>query len=163
MAECGEIYSIGIDVGGTNTDAVFLRPGEDGIAVLAKVKTATTQDVVSGIREALGQLLARGLPKERVRHVFLGTTKFLNALLERQDLLKVGVVRLCLPTTVNHPPLIEWPKGLRDAVLRGSWLIQGGYEFFPEKEISALADEDFVQVAPPPPPPPPAAPGSPLP
>lgn len=36
---------IGIDVGGTNTDAVLM----EGNAVLAEIKTATTEDVTSGI------------------------------------------------------------------------------------------------------------------
>ncbi len=37
---------IGIDVGGTNTDAVLLN----GDVVAAKIKTPTTDDVMSGIR-----------------------------------------------------------------------------------------------------------------
>ncbi len=38
---------IGIDVGGTNTDAVVM----DGADVLAAVKTATTPDVMRGVVE----------------------------------------------------------------------------------------------------------------
>jgi N-methylhydantoinase A/oxoprolinase/acetone carboxylase beta subunit len=48
---------IGIDVGGTNTDAVLM----DGRRVLAKVKALTTADVTGGISSALGALL----PTER--------------------------------------------------------------------------------------------------
>ena len=44
---------IGIDVGGTNTDAVLM----DGAKVLAGVKTATTADVMSGIVAALRAVL----------------------------------------------------------------------------------------------------------
>ena len=44
---------IGIDVGGTNTDAVLL---EDARVVHA-VKTPTTADVTSGVTEALRRLL----------------------------------------------------------------------------------------------------------
>ena len=40
---------IGIDVGGTNTDAVLI----DGSDVLAAVKTITTADVLTGVRAAL--------------------------------------------------------------------------------------------------------------
>ena len=43
---------IGIDVGGTNTDAVLI----DGSHVLGAVKTATTADVLGGVRTALEQL-----------------------------------------------------------------------------------------------------------
>ncbi|MDP9370356.1 MAG: hypothetical protein M3Q03_19140, partial [Chloroflexota bacterium] len=39
---------IGIDVGGTNTDAVLM----DGSQVVAKLKTPTTEDVTSGIATA---------------------------------------------------------------------------------------------------------------
>src|SRR5205823_10499652 len=45
---------IGIDVGGTNTDAVLL----DGERVVAAVKTPTTADVTGGVTRALAELLA---------------------------------------------------------------------------------------------------------
>ena len=45
---------IGVDVGGTNTDAVVM----DGATVLAGVKAATTPDVMSGVVEALKSALA---------------------------------------------------------------------------------------------------------
>ena len=41
---------VGIDVGGTNTDAVLM----DGDTVLAEVKQPTTADVTSGIVSGLG-------------------------------------------------------------------------------------------------------------
>ena len=43
---------IGIDVGGTNTDAVLI----DGSTVVGAVKTATTADVLGGVRTALDLL-----------------------------------------------------------------------------------------------------------
>ena len=45
---------IGIDVGGTNTDAALM----DGLSVLATCKTRTTADVSSGITKALEIVLA---------------------------------------------------------------------------------------------------------
>jgi N-methylhydantoinase A/oxoprolinase/acetone carboxylase beta subunit len=47
---------IGIDVGGTNTDAVLI----DGAAWSPDVKTPTTEDVTGGIRTALAAARARG-------------------------------------------------------------------------------------------------------
>ncbi len=44
---------IGIDVGGTNTDAVVM----DGAEVIAGVKAATTPDVMSGVVDALDKVL----------------------------------------------------------------------------------------------------------
>src|SRR5262249_9415131 len=65
------IRRIGIDVGGTNTDAVLL----DGVRVVHAVKTPTTTDVTSGITGALRQLLA-GVPAadRRVDAAMIGTT-----------------------------------------------------------------------------------------
>lgn len=48
------VYRVGIDVGGTNTDAVVLKGNE----VLAGIKASTTEDVTSGVFEALEQVIA---------------------------------------------------------------------------------------------------------
>jgi len=45
---------IGIDVGGTNTDAVLM----DGVSVLAWHKAPTTPDVTSGITAVLKAIMA---------------------------------------------------------------------------------------------------------
>ncbi len=44
---------IGVDVGGTNTDAALLR----GTKVLATIKTGTTADVTSGVGAAIRAVL----------------------------------------------------------------------------------------------------------
>jgi len=61
---------IGIDVGGTNTDAVLL---EDG-SVSAAVKTATTPDVTAGITRALAGLVAKAPDARGAQAVMIGTT-----------------------------------------------------------------------------------------
>ncbi|HEX6131789.1 MAG TPA: hydantoinase/oxoprolinase N-terminal domain-containing protein, partial [Actinomycetota bacterium] len=86
---------VGIDVGGTNTDAVVLD-GAD--RVLATVKTPTTPDVTAGIVAALAVALAdRAVDAGRVTHVMLGTTHATNAVLERRHLDRVAVVRIGAP------------------------------------------------------------------
>ena len=50
---------IGVDVGGTNTDAVVLRKKE----VLCSAKVPTTEDVTSGISEAIQSALSQ-LPED---------------------------------------------------------------------------------------------------
>lgn len=45
---------IGVDVGGTNTDAVVVQGSGD---VVAWSKATTTQDVVAGVAAAVGQAL----------------------------------------------------------------------------------------------------------
>lgn len=47
------MYRVGIDVGGTNTDAVVLQDK----TVLAGVKASTTEDVTSGVIEALEKVI----------------------------------------------------------------------------------------------------------
>ena len=44
---------IGIDVGGTNTDAVVIDKTSGSAKVLSGAKTLTTADISSGMREAI--------------------------------------------------------------------------------------------------------------
>ena len=136
---------IGIDVGGTNTDAVLL----DGRQVLAAVKTGTTADVTSGIVAAL-----RGLQEQRafdpadVRAVMIGTTHFINALVEARRLAPTAALRLSLPAGASLPPMVDWPQRLVDAVAGRAYLVHGGHEFdgrhiaeLDEAEVRKAADD----------------------
>lgn len=51
------MYRIGVDVGGTNTDAVVM----DGRAIRAVVKVPTSADVTGGLMEALREVLRLSL------------------------------------------------------------------------------------------------------
>ena len=75
---------IGIDVGGTNTDAVLM----DGRRVLAEAKTPTTADVTGGIVAALrsADQSAGGVDASQVHAVMIGTTHFTNAVVEARRL-----------------------------------------------------------------------------
>jgi len=116
---------IGVDVGGTNTDAVLM----DGSGVIAAIKTPTTADVMSGISNALAGLIDRAGPQTRAaRTVVIGTTHFVNAVVERKRLNRVAAVRLCLPASSSIPPFIDWPADLRDLVRSDVHLLPGGYE-----------------------------------
>ncbi|RGA06291.1 hydantoinase/oxoprolinase family protein [Microbispora triticiradicis] len=131
---------VGIDVGGTNTDAVVL---DDDDRVLATAKRPTSPDVTEGLRAALDAVLA-GLPDPRlVTRVMLGTTHATNAILERRALGRVAVLRLGAPATTSVPPLSEWPDDLRDTVAAGTAIVRGGY-FVDGSEIAPL-DEDAVR------------------
>lgn len=108
---------LGIDVGGTNTDAVVLdRDGK----LLARAKVPTTADVTGGIRNAIDAILGDDLPgtvaKDRITHVMLGTTHATNAVLTRRKLNRVAVLRIGAPATLGVRPLFGWPADLRDAV-----------------------------------------------
>ena len=117
--------SIGIDVGGTNTDAVVLDA--DG-HVIAWTKQATTADVTGGIRAALDAVLQEiGDARGRASRVMLGTTHATNAIVRRRGLGKVAVIRLGAPASTEFPSLSDWPADLRDAVLAGAVLAGGGH------------------------------------
>ncbi|KAH8655435.1 hypothetical protein BX600DRAFT_469632 [Xylariales sp. PMI_506] len=137
------MYRIGVDVGGTNTDAAILdvtafeTPGR---GVLASCKSSTTPDVTSGITAAIETVLARsGVPKASVLSVTIGTTHFINALIEAdaRRLSRVAVVRLCGPFTRQVPPFADFPVGLRRVMEGGAWFLDGGFEI-DGREIAPL-------------------------
>ena len=116
---------LGIDVGGTNTDAVLI----EGDVVLHAVKTPTTADVTSGVVTALGRLIAgAGIPLDRVRAVMIGTTHFTNAVVQRRELAPVAAVRIGLPAAATLEPFIDWPADLRRLVQGPTFMIRGGHE-----------------------------------
>ncbi|MBN8941351.1 MAG: hydantoinase/oxoprolinase family protein [Rhizobiales bacterium] len=119
---------IGIDVGGTNTDAVLIADGR----VVAAVKTATTEDVLSGVKNALGDLLraAGEAPAARsIETVVIGTTHFTNAVVERRGLQKVAALRVGLPANAGLPPFIDWPRDLAEVVRGQVFMVAGGHEY----------------------------------
>jgi N-methylhydantoinase A/oxoprolinase/acetone carboxylase beta subunit len=116
---------IGIDVGGTNTDAVLI---EDG-TVQHAVKCPTTADVTGGILQALQDLLrTAAVPTGRIGSVMIGTTHFTNAVVQRRDVARVAAVRIGLPAAATLPPFVDWPPDLRDLVRGPVHQIRGGYE-----------------------------------
>ena len=134
---------IGIDVGGTNTDAVLM----EGSTVLAAVKAATTDDVTSGIVGALDGLQAqRAFDPADVQAVMIGTTHFINALVEGRRLAPTAALRLGLPATASLPPLVDWPTRLVDAVRGRSYLAHGGHEF-DGRHISELDEDELRRAA----------------
>jgi N-methylhydantoinase A/oxoprolinase/acetone carboxylase beta subunit len=116
---------VGIDVGGTNTDAVIV----DGGTVVHAVKSPTTADVMGGILAALGRLLGEAaVPASEIGAVMIGTTHFTNAVVQRRDVSPVAAVRIGLPATATLPPFVDWPADLR-ALIRGPvYMLRGGYE-----------------------------------
>ncbi|WP_433516433.1 hydantoinase/oxoprolinase N-terminal domain-containing protein [Nonomuraea sp. CA-143628] len=125
---------IGIDVGGTNTDAVVLDAAD---RVVAKAKRPTTPDVTEGLRAALDAVLADVAAWERITRVMLGTTHATNAILERRNLGRVAVLRLGAPATTAVPPLSDWPDDLRKVVSAGEVIVPGGH-YVDGREIGPL-------------------------
>ncbi|MCH7669090.1 MAG: hydantoinase/oxoprolinase family protein [Acidobacteria bacterium] len=117
---------VGVDVGGTNTDAVVMEDRR----VLGTVKTPTTPDVTTGIVSALRSLIDDGvLVPSQVSGIMIGTTHFTNAVVEAKHLAATAAVRIGLPATTAVLPLVDWPDRLRRAIGNHVYLCHGGHEF----------------------------------
>jgi len=117
---------IGIDVGGTNTDAVLIEEGK----VVRAVKAPTSEDVTTGILDSLKSLGATGvLAGKPIDGVMIGTTHFINAVVQRRHLTRVGALRLGMPAAASLPPFCDWPEDLAELVRGGVWMVEGGHEY----------------------------------
>ena len=59
----------------------------------------------------------------------LGTTHCTNAIVTRQGLTAVGVIRLGAPATLSVEPLLTWPQDLRQMVCPQAFILRGGHEY----------------------------------
>lgn len=134
---------IGIDVGGTNTDAVLMGGGE----VIAAVKRPTTSDVTTGIRDALGALVdGAGADPGPLDAVMIGTTHFTNAVVQCRDLAPVAALRIGLPSGRSLPPFVDWPSDLAEAVRGEVFMVRGGHEY-DGRELVPLDEEEIRRTA----------------
>ncbi|CAF1298365.1 unnamed protein product [Rotaria sordida] len=134
------MHVVGVDVGGTNTDAVLLRIDSDqSPKVVATAKTVTSADVFSGMLHVVRQVIN----DMEIAAIMVGTTHFVNALLQRQGLAKVCTLRLCGPATHAIPPMTNWPQDLKDAVNGLTAFVSGG--FFLDGSIITPLDEDEIR------------------
>jgi len=126
---------VGVDVGGTHTDAVLL----DGDSILATAKALTSVDVTSGILEALEAILTEQCGREEsIEAVMLGTTQFTNAVIERRELAEVAAIRIGLPSGKGLPPKVGWPEDIAACLGEHVYMIQGGclYDGWPLAELN---------------------------
>lgn len=122
-----DLFKIGIDVGGTNTDVVILDRMNQ---VVASVKSATTQDVQQGIYAGIETVLKQSrVNTADIAYVALGTTHATNAVIRRKDLSKVAVVRICLPAGRGVLPFANWQQDLIEGMGGSYYLIHGGFEY----------------------------------
>lgn len=130
---------IGVDVGGTNTDAAVV---DDDGNVVASTKSATTPDPFDGIKQALQQVVSQVDPSQ-ITQAMLGTTHPANAIIQRRELDRVGVLRLAAPSSLGVRPGAAWPQDLHQTIIGPSRIIHGGNEY-DGSEIAPL-DEDAVR------------------
>lgn len=137
------VLRVGVDVGGTNTDAVVV----DGAQVLGAHKSPTTPDVTRGIVAAVSAALqAAQQPPQALQAVMIGTTHFTNALVERRRLAPVAIVRLALPATTSVLPRADWPEDLEAAIGDHTYLVAGGHEY-DGRVLTPLDEAELVKVA----------------
>lgn len=130
---------VGIDVGGTHTDAVLL----DGDEVISWTKVLTSQDVQSGVMDSLEQVLQdRPGTKASIAAVMLGTTQFTNAVVQRSDLTEVAAIRIGLPSGQGLPPKSGWPEDISRALGNSIYMMRGGYLY----DGSPLAPMDETEI-----------------
>lgn len=138
------MYKLGIDVGGTNTDAVLI---DEELNVAAEVKYPTSEDVYSGILGAVREVLKlSGVKREEIRQAMLGTTQCTNAIVERKHLASIGILRIGAPATLSIPPMVDWEEDI-SRIAKGAAIIEGGSEY-DGKELTAFdakAAEEFFR------------------
>ena len=119
------MYKLGVDVGGTNTDAVLI---DENLQVVADIKYPTSGDVYEGILCAVREVLrVSGIDKTKIRQAMLGTTQCTNAIVERKNLAPIGILRLGAPATMAVRPMLDWAEDIQGIAV-GSKIIGGGFE-----------------------------------
>ncbi|CAJ2501628.1 Uu.00g044810.m01.CDS01 [Anthostomella pinea] len=140
---------IGVDVGGTNTDGVVLDPSralDPDKGIVAWHKAPTTTNPSLGINNAITKMFeTASLSPDQVASVTIGTTHFVNAVVERDAtrLTKVAVIRLCGPFSKHAPPCVDWPEDIRELILGHSALLKGGLEV--DGFLISEIDEDQIR------------------
>ena len=105
------MYKLGIDVGGTNTDAVLV---DENRAVVADIKYPTSADIYDGILGAMRTVLeVSGVDPAQIHQAMLGTTQCTNAIVERKNLAPIGILRIGAPATTGIRPMVDWSEDRR--------------------------------------------------
>lgn len=138
----------------TNTDGVILdldKVSEADRGIVAWKKSSTTNDPNDGINHVIKAMFEQfNIDPRQIASVTLGTTHFINAVVERdrKRLAKVAVIRLCGPFSKDIPIGIDWPAELRDIICAYRGMVDGGLEIdgsliveLDEQEIKRQAEE----------------------
>lgn len=127
---------------------ISLRP----VQIIASHKAPTTPDVTSGITAAVRALIrTSNVPLNSISCVIIGTTHFVNAVVQRSSSLhRVGVVRLCGGGKdgfgLGVPPFVDFPRDLRRLIGTQPCFCQGGHQIS-GTEISPVDEAEMKTVA----------------
>ena len=132
------MYKLGIDVGGTNTDAVLI---DENRSVVADIKYPTSADIYDGILGAMRTVLDKsGVDPKQINQAMLGTTQCTNAIVERRNLAPIGILRIGAPASTGIRPMVDWADDIR-RIAAGSVIIGGGFEY-DGKELAPFDREE---------------------
>ena len=146
------MYKLGIDVGGTNTDAVLV---DENRAVVADIKYPTSADIYDGILGAMRTVLeVSGVDPAQIHQAMLGTTQCTNAIVERKNLAPIGILRIGAPATTGIRPMVDWAEDLKAAWgmpdgmfsgLFGEWWYEGDSQITVFYQNSPEAPEPVIR------------------
>lgn len=119
-------YTIGVDIGGTNTDSVLV---DENNKIIEFVKSPTTKTIEEGFYNSITSLLKKSkISVDDIKEIYIGTTHVINAILEKKDLFKVGLIRIAGQYPENISPCFEFEELIRDRILIDHVTIDGGNE-----------------------------------
>src|SRR5205807_4476152 len=79
---------------------------------------------------ALAELTRRPeIARRRIDGVVIGTTHFVNAVVQRRDLARVAAVRIGLPASASLPSFCDWPADLAERVRGEVFMLEGGHDY----------------------------------
>jgi DUF917 family protein len=147
-------FTVLMEIAGTNTDAVVLRLSHEGEGmnnqgVLAHFKTPTTPDPTEGIEVAVGRVIqAASIEPSHVSSVTVGTTRFINAVIEGdvRRLRRVAILRVSKSFLRETPPFAEWPPDLARTLYGYVSYVDGGVRIDGAEE-APVVEEQVVKEA----------------
>ena len=134
---------IGVELGGQNKKKIKMI----GKKFFVGAYIRTTSDILSGVENAIKSALSESnTSSDDVDVLIIGTTHFVNALVQRTKLAQTGVIRMCLPSGSSILPFADWPNSLVSGMKGTYKLIKGGYEMT-GAEISQLDHNELISAA----------------
>jgi N-methylhydantoinase A/oxoprolinase/acetone carboxylase beta subunit len=134
---------LGINIDDTNTNAVLMKD----TAILSDIQMATTPENTVGYTALLQSLITKADVKpDQIKAVTIGTSHFTRAIIERQSLTRITVIRLGLPATQAIPPFTGWPTDLLEVISGNAYLAHGGHEF-DGRTITRLRRNEIKDIA----------------
>ncbi len=137
-----KLIRVGVDVGGTNTDAVLM----EGNQLRSSCKVSTTQNIQEGIVSAISNVIEDAhVSASDLAVVSIGTTHFTNAFVQRRDLDEVGIIRIALPAAQALPPQTDWPVEVVNSIGSNIVSVVGGFHY--DGRINSELDEKTIANA----------------